>query len=95
MISEALRIIRVFHDLKSTECAVNLGISLSHLSELESGKKNPSAAVLQKYSEIFDIPLSSIYLMSEGLDKEPKDFKSKISKALMSILLKVEREGCA
>ena len=39
MLSEALRLIRVFHDLKQTELADRLGVSKSYLSEIESGEE--------------------------------------------------------
>lgn len=42
MIGEALRLIRVYHDLKQSDLADRLGISQSHLSEIERSKKAPS-----------------------------------------------------
>ena len=42
MLSEALRLIRVFHDVKQNELAERFGVSKSYLSEIESGKKLPS-----------------------------------------------------
>lgn len=38
MLSEALRLIRVFHDMKQTELAQRLGISKSYLSEIEKDR---------------------------------------------------------
>jgi transcriptional regulator with XRE-family HTH domain len=58
MLAEALRLIRVFHDMKQQELAERLGLSKSYVSELESGKKVPSIEVIQKYSDTFDIPAS-------------------------------------
>lgn len=68
MLNEALRLIRVFHDLKQKELASKLEISKSYLSEIESGKKKPSLSLLERYSEIFDIPVSSIMFFSENID---------------------------
>ncbi len=42
MLGEALRLIRVFHDLKQNELARQLGVSQSHLSDIERGEKTPS-----------------------------------------------------
>ena len=39
MLSEALRLIRVFHDMKQTELADRLSISKSYLSEIEGGEE--------------------------------------------------------
>jgi len=60
MLNQALRLIRTYHDLSQTELSKELGISNSHLSELESGKKQPTIELLGRYSCRFDIPLSSI-----------------------------------
>jgi len=67
LLPEALRLIRVFHDLKQNELASRFGISKSYLSEIESGKKEPSIELIEKYSEEFGIPASSIIFFSENL----------------------------
>ena len=68
MLPEALRLIRVFHDVKQNELAERLGISKSYLSEVERGKKSPSIEVIQKYASEFQMPVSSILFFSEQLD---------------------------
>lgn len=74
MLNEALRLVRAFHDLSQTEMCKLLGISNSYLSEIESGKKQPKIELLSSYSEIFNIPVSSLLLFSENLEKkEPTD----------------------
>ncbi|HMO49806.1 MAG TPA: helix-turn-helix transcriptional regulator [Kiritimatiellia bacterium] len=70
MINEALRLIRVFHDLKQNHLSGELGISASYLSEIESGTKVPNLDLLEKYSIRFGIPVSSIMLFSESLGQE-------------------------
>ena len=77
MLSEALRLIRVFHDLKQQELANRLGLSKSYVSELESGKKVPSMEVIEKYSEEFRIPASSILFFSESLENPSKAKRAK------------------
>ena len=69
MLGSALRCIRVFHDLKQGEAAAQLGISRSYLSEIESETKQPTLQLIQKYSEVFDVPTSSILFFSENLDR--------------------------
>ncbi len=68
MLNEALRLVRVFHDLSQKELAEKLGISKSYLSEIESGKKTPTINLLKQYSEVFDVPISSIIFFAEHLD---------------------------
>lgn len=68
-LSEALRILRVFHDLSQSEAAQQLEISAPYLSQLESGKKTASIDILQRYSVAFDIAASSILLLAERILK--------------------------
>ncbi|GFO73670.1 hypothetical protein BJAS_P4609 [Bathymodiolus japonicus methanotrophic gill symbiont] len=88
MINQALRLIRTYHDLSQTELCSEIGISNSYLSEIESEKKQPSLEILQKYSDEFDIPLSSILFFSENLEESnPSDkIKKKIAGKIISIL---------
>ena len=68
MLSEALRLIRVFHDVKQAELANRLGISKSYLSEIESGKKQLKVELIERYSSEFRIPSSSIIFFAESLE---------------------------
>ena len=67
LLCEALRLIRVFHDINQTKLAEQLGISKSYLSEIESGKKYPKIELVENYAIEFDIPVSSILFFSENL----------------------------
>jgi transcriptional regulator with XRE-family HTH domain len=71
MLGEALRLIRVYHDLKQTDAAAKLGISKSYLSEIESGTKEPTLQLVQRYAEAFDLPPSSILFFAENVGQEP------------------------
>ena len=55
MLSNALKKIRLFHNMKQNELSQSLNISNSYLSEIENGKKSPSIELLQNYAVIFDI----------------------------------------
>ncbi|WP_082647726.1 helix-turn-helix transcriptional regulator [Lysobacter antibioticus] len=67
-ISEALRLLRSYHDLSQIDLAAQLNISRSYLSELESGKRQPSLELLKNYSQHFNVPLSAILLFSESVE---------------------------
>ena len=67
---EALRLVRVFHDMTQSALAEKLEISKSYLSEIEKGeKKKVSLELLEKYSGIFNIPMSSLLFFAEQLDE--------------------------
>ena len=67
MIGEALRLLRVYHDLSQTDLALELGLSKSYLSEIESCKKQPTLDLLEKYGQYFEIPVSSLMFFSEKI----------------------------
>ncbi|WP_011220641.1 helix-turn-helix domain-containing protein [Photobacterium profundum] len=73
MINKALKIIRQFHNVKQVELAQKLNLSKSYLSEIESGKKPVNLELLDKYSNLFDIPVSSLVFFSETIGKEGKN----------------------
>jgi len=68
MINDALIAIRKYHGISQTELSKDFGISNSYLSEIENGKKKPNLDLLEKYSQKFDMPLSSLLFFSERLD---------------------------
>jgi len=88
MLNKALKLIRAFYDISQSDLSEKLGISKSYLSEIESGKKQPTIDILNKYSSQFDIPLSSILFFSENLDSNKITDKLRvgIAKKIVSIL---------
>ena len=76
---EALRLVRVFHDLNQATLAERLGISKSYLSELESGKKSPTLELVQKYADTFNMPLSSLMFFAEHLDGSTRSDKVRVA----------------
>ncbi|KQR75779.1 helix-turn-helix transcriptional regulator [Rhizobium sp. Leaf341] len=95
MLSEALRLIRVFHDLKQREAAEKLGISKSHLSEIESGNKTPSLEIIDRYAKTFGIPASSIMFFSENIEGAGKGEKAKtfIASKVINFLQLIEQRS--
>lgn len=68
MIGEALRLIRVYHDLKQNQVAERLGLSTSYVSEIERGQRKPTLETVEKYARAFDMPASSILFFAENMD---------------------------
>lgn len=65
MINEALKLVRVYHNLRQNQLAAALRLSPSYLNEIESGKKQVTIDVLEKYSQFFKIPVSSLLYFAE------------------------------
>lgn len=68
MLGEALRLIRVYHDMKQKDAAALLGVSTSYLSEIEKGRKVPTLDIVQRYSEKFGLQVSSIMFFAESVE---------------------------
>lgn len=97
MLHDALRLLRTFHDLKQFEVAERLGVSKSHVSEIESGSKAPSLELIQKYSTEFRVPVSSIMFFAEELPnaKSGDKVRMRVASKIVSILKFVERKADA
>lgn len=72
MLNRALKLLRTYHQFTQIELAKRLGISNSYLSEIETGGKMPGVDLLEKYAEVFKMPVSSIMLFSEKLGGQNK-----------------------
>jgi transcriptional regulator with XRE-family HTH domain len=70
MLSRALKLMRLFHEVDQATFAEKLGISRSYLSELESGAKQPTLDVLNRYAEVLRVPTSSILLLAENITED-------------------------
>lgn len=92
-IGEALRLLRIYNDMKAVQVSEDLGISQSYISEIEQGKKIPSIEVINKYASYFHTTPSAILLMAEGLEKDPKSFKERISGKLAGLLQELENSN--
>jgi transcriptional regulator with XRE-family HTH domain len=86
MLNDALKLIRVFHNLKQGALAEKLGISQSHLSEVEGGTKQATLELLEKYAEVFGMPVSSILYFAEKKDERSPD---KLSDAIAAKALQM------
>lgn len=95
MLGEALRLIRMFNDLKQNQLADRLGISTSHLSEIEKGIKKPSLDLLERYSIEFSMPLSEIMFFSENIDgaRSGEGIRKNIASKVLNILSFIESKA--
>lgn len=79
MYHRALKLIRQYHRLSQVELAERLHLSNSFISELEKKNgKRPSVDVLEKYSNYFKIPMSSLMLFAERIEGGGSDDKARV-----------------
>lgn len=69
MLAEALRLLRVYHNITQKRLADDLRVSKSYICEIESGKKRAGLDILESYAAHFNVPLSSLFFFSEELDR--------------------------
>ena len=87
MIGDILKRTRTIYGYKASEMSDLLQISKSYLSELENNKKKPSLELLEKYSEIYGMKLSSLILISENY--EEATLSNKGDKFVRSLMIKL------
>ncbi|NZD49167.1 helix-turn-helix domain-containing protein [Rhizobium leguminosarum] len=91
MINDALRLLRLYLGLSQKELAVELEISQSMVSEIESGAKSVSMELLERYSAKLDVRMSQLLFFAEELNGEPIKTKGKliIASRVLSLLEKL------
>jgi transcriptional regulator with XRE-family HTH domain len=64
-LNNALRLVRIYHDLTQAETARRIGFSKSYVSEIEAGNKKVTIEVLERYAGAFKMPISSLMIFAE------------------------------
>lgn len=67
MLNRALKLLRTYHQFSQTDLARKLDVSNSYLCEIEKGIKTPGMDLLEKYAQVFKMPVSTILLFSEKI----------------------------
>lgn len=71
MMSEALRLLRLYAGLTQSEMAERLDVSQSLVSDVERGTKAATLNLLERYADAFDIRLSKLLFFAEEIEGEP------------------------
>lgn len=87
-LGKILKHCRKFNRMTQKELSDKMGISRPYICEIESGRKIPTLETLQKYSEVFDVPVSVLFLFAENLDNKnlKKKVKSFVRKKVIELL---------
>lgn len=87
MLGNTLKRLRGIYGYSAKEMSELLGISSSYLSEIENGKKKVSMDLLERYSELFGLRVSTLVRFSE--DYEDAELNSAGQKFITSLMSKV------
>ncbi len=71
--------------MKQSELAVKLGVSKSYMSEIEKGMKAPTIELINKYSEVFAIPASSILFFAENIEQPPSNIAAQRARQFVAV----------
>jgi transcriptional regulator with XRE-family HTH domain len=67
-ISRLLRLLRTIDDISAKDLSKEIGLSATYISEIETGKKEPTLRVLNAYGAYFGIsPANLLYIQEENL----------------------------
>ena len=82
--NKALKVFRKFHRMTQQELGTQLNFSKSFVSDIETGKKNVSIKLVDRYAEAFSVPSWEILYLAELYDS--KCHNSKITGKLLNII---------
>ena len=87
----AIRFVRSAHGLSQRQLADRLGVSPSHLSLVESGKRDPSLKLLEEISASLAVPMHLLTLLASNVenvdDPVHADHIAQVAKTLLRLLV--------
>lgn len=91
-IGRTLKMLRSIYGYSGKELSELIEISPGYLSELENNKKQPSINILEKYSELFGLKLSTLILLAEEDTKSLSKGENWIRNRMISFLEKKSQD---
>lgn len=87
----AIRVVRSAHGLSQRQLADRIGVSASHLSLIESRKRDPSLKLLEDIAVGMAVPMHLLALLASDIgdvdDPEHADQIADVSKALLRVIV--------
>jgi transcriptional regulator with XRE-family HTH domain len=65
-INRILKMLRIADELSARELGSQINLSISYISDIETGRKKPTLVVLEKYGQYFGISPANLLLLQEG-----------------------------
>jgi transcriptional regulator with XRE-family HTH domain len=85
-IGKAIRLCRIQKNMRQEELSKSAKISISYLSLIEKGKRDPNFSVLQSIAKSLDIPLSILVFLAAD-NNELRDISPELVDRLSSAAL--------
>lgn len=85
-----LKRLRLIYGDNAKNFSNKISLSPSYLSEIESGKKEPSLEILNRYSKLLDIKLSTLIMLAENKEELAKEkFPKKLIQPMMKKIVEL------
>lgn len=91
-LGKAIKLCRVQKGMNQSDLANQADISISYLSLLEQGKRDPNFSTVEKISQALDVPLSIMVFLAADPKSELKEFSPELIEKLSSTALNLIRE---
>lgn len=85
--AKAFRVVRAACGLSQSELAQRIGVSASHLSLIEHGRRQPSLKVIGNLAQVAGVPPSLIMLLASPLENVADEDVSGLAKSLLRLLV--------
>ena len=89
-LGKAIKLCRTQKNLKQADLAEKASLSVSYLSLIESGKRDPSFSTIENIALALEIPLSILIFLA-GENKEFEEISPELSERLSLAALKLMR----
>jgi len=90
-IGKAIKLCRTQKDMKQSDLAAQAGISVSYLSLLERGKRNPNLSTVQRIADSLNVPINILMFLAAD-PHEVEEINQDTVEKLSSIALKLMKE---
>lgn len=81
-LNEALRLLRVYNDMKIKDLSKEIGLTASYICEIEKVKKTPSIDTLTAYATFLKISVGDIMRIAENVEA----FKRHVKRGMTNFL---------
>lgn len=79
-IAAVIRMLRLKREWTQEELALEVGVSNSEISHLESGRRNPKLGTLERLAETFEVRCSHMLWLAEELRFETQRLEQRLPK---------------
>jgi len=77
-IGRIIKVIRAFEGIDQRTLAARMGVTRTYMSQIETGRKEPSLSFLKAFSKKFNIPLPLLFIGEENGNEEIREILKKV-----------------